>query len=327
MSGEPLSYLKEAGEAVASSLRAGDVVSMVTWDTTNSVVLDSHVAVGPNDPTVLAAFSGLSANGATDLASGLRAGYDLAEKNRSPDRINRVVLVSDGGANVGITDERLIAEKAGDQDADGIYLVGVGVGTATSYNDLLMDTVTDVGKGASVFLGEPGEAARMFGPDRFVEVLGVAARDVQVRLDLPPGFEIERFSGEEYSTNIAEIETQHLAPDDAMVFFQTLRTCAPDLGGDDTPLGVTVTWLDAITFEPHEARVQTTFGALLGAGSVQLRKGAAIYAYTQALSAAKERRPSTPDVVRAAIEAVGLADGENPGDADLAEIRSVLERL
>ncbi len=111
------------------------------------------------------------------------------------------------------------------------------------------------------------------------------------RLDLPPGFEIERFGGEEYSTNIAEIETQHLAPDDAMVFCQTLRTCTPELVRDDTPLGVTVTWLDAITLEPREARVQTTFGALLGAGSVQLRKGAAIYTYTQALSAAKDQRP------------------------------------
>ena len=47
-----------------------------------------------------------------------------------PGRINRVFLVSDGGANLGVTDAEIIGEHAGAHDEDGIYMVGVGVGEA-----------------------------------------------------------------------------------------------------------------------------------------------------------------------------------------------------
>ncbi len=327
MGGEPLDRLKDTGRAVASSLRAGDVVSMVTWSTSNSVVLESHLVDGPNDPAVLVAFNGLSASGGTDLAGGLRAGYELAEKNVAPGRINRVFLVSDGGANVGLTDEELIGQKAAGQDGDGIYMVGVGVGSASTYNDQLMDVVTDAGKGASVFIGDPTEALRVFGPEGFVRTLDVAARDVQIRLDLPPGFEIVRFSGEEYSTDPADIEPQHLAPDDAMVFFQTLHTCAPELADGDAELTVAARWLDAITLEEREVVRTATFGELIDAGTVQLYKGAAIYAYAEALDARRDgASPHAPAIV-AAWSALELADVEDPGDPDLAEIREVLGRL
>ena len=61
---------------------------MVTWDTRQNVLLDGVVVTGPDDPSVLSAFDGLSADGATDLSSGLAEGYRLAERNRTPERIS-----------------------------------------------------------------------------------------------------------------------------------------------------------------------------------------------------------------------------------------------
>src|SRR5690606_14876854 len=141
----------------------------------------------------------LDANGGTDLYGGLSSGYELAGRTWNPQAINRLVLISDGGANVGITDIELISQNAVRGGDDGVYLVGVGVGDAGSYHDRLMDDVTDAGKGASVFIGSEQDAAQMFG-ERFLETMGVAARDVRVELTLPPGFEIVSFSGEEYSS-------------------------------------------------------------------------------------------------------------------------------
>lgn len=59
-------------------------------------------------------------------------------------------------------------------------MVGVGVGSADTYNDTLMDQVTDAGKGASVFVPDADEAWRMF-DERFLETLLVAARDGRAR--------------------------------------------------------------------------------------------------------------------------------------------------
>ena len=104
MSGAPMNLQQETCRVIASSLRAGDLVSMVGWDTQNAVKLSGHEVTGANDDTVLAACNGLLANGGTDLSGGLTAGYGLAQQYYDSTRLNRIVLVSDGGANVGVTD-------------------------------------------------------------------------------------------------------------------------------------------------------------------------------------------------------------------------------
>ena len=324
MDGHPMDMQRAVCRAIAASLRAGDVVSMVGWDTSNAIKLAAHTVTGPADPTVVGECDALAAGGGTDLHGGLSAGYDLAHQQFDPARINRVVLVSDGGANAGVTDTDIIAAGAGGQDEDGIYLVGVGVGTNNTYNDALMDAVTDVGRGASLFIPSQQEADKMFGA-RFVQTMAVAARDVRVRLEMPPGFEIVRFSGEEYSDNAADIEPQHLAPDDAMVFHQTVETCAPELVDADATFGFTVQWKDAITREQRSIEVSKKIQELTAEESPMLRKGAAVFAYAEALKAWQQNPSSS--VLTPAFDALTRAEATLGGDPDLAEIRAILEAL
>jgi len=329
MDGAPMDKAREAGIAAASQLKAGDIVSMVTWSTARDVVLDGHVVTRPNDPVVIEAFEDLSAGGGTDLNAGLTYGYYYADINRSDAMVNRLVLVSDGGANVGITDADIIANYAGNRDEDGIYMVGLGVGNAWTYDPELMDTVTDLGRGASLYANDSSEVWKSMGSD-FINTMDVAARDVQVRLDLPPGFEIIRFSGEEYSEDPEEIEPQHLAPNDTMVFLQTIDTCAPELLVDDTQFDVHVTWKHPVTFEEQEATLTTSLSELLDADPTLLRKGQAVYEYAEALK--DWRNTSLPTTERAAAilaaaDAVDTALALDPDDLDLAEIQVILDNL
>jgi Ca-activated chloride channel family protein len=323
MSGHPMDMQREVCRTIAASLRKGDVVSMVGWDTTNAIKLEGYVVQSPSDPTIVDECNALEPGGGTDLSGGLNAGYKLATEHFSQGRINRVVLVSDGGANAGETDISVIATGAGDQGKDGIYLVGVGVGTSESYSDQLMDVVTDAGKGASLFIPSKAEASKMF-KDRFVSTMMVAARDVRVRLDMPPGFEIVKFSGEEFSTDPSEIEPQHLAPNDSMVFHQTVETCAPELVDAETTFTITTRYQDAVTFEIREVEETRKIAELLSLPSANLLKGAAVFAYAEGLKAVA-KGDMTGKVL--ALEAVALAEAALPGDQDLAEIRSVLEAL
>ncbi|MGB1699151.1 MAG: hypothetical protein ACPHRO_04290, partial [Nannocystaceae bacterium] len=208
-------------------------------------------------------------------------------------------------------------------EGDGIYMVGVGVGIAY-YNDELMDAVTDAGKGASVYIADNSDAWERFGA-RFENTMMVAARNVQVRIDLPPGFEITKFSGEEFGADPTEIEPQHIAPNDAMVFNQDIETCAPDLATDSDEFTVIVTWEDVVTKEPRATSRTYTFGDLKAAGAGKnMLKGNALTAYTEALIAYKDYDNS---LMSAAIAAVDEALVANPTDADLLEIRSILLAL
>jgi len=328
MSGKPITLLKTVCTTIAGQLKEGDIASMVVWDTSNAIVLDNHEITGADDPTLLAACNGMAAGGGTDLYGGLTAGYSVASTNFSSDMINRILLVSDGGANAGVTELNIIGDAAGDNNADGIYMVGVGVGDGGSYNDELMDAVTDAGKGASVFIGNSAEAETIFA-DRFVSTMDVAARDVRVKLDLPAGFQVVKFSGEEISSDPTEVEPQNLAPSDTMVFYQTLETCAPELVSDDTAIEVTVRFKDPLTFTESEETVTVTFGDLLGEDSAILLKGAAIYDYAEGLKLYQEAYTSSDraDIISAVLETLTIAEDANPGDTDLEEIRTILESL
>ncbi|MBW2522940.1 MAG: VWA domain-containing protein [Deltaproteobacteria bacterium] len=317
MGGPSLERERAVVKAVAQSLAAGDVVNMVTWDTSNAVVMSGHEVSGPNDATLVAAANNLSANGGTNLHGGLVAGYDLATQHYGTNRLNRIFLVSDGRANVGITDEELIGQHADDADAEGIYMVGVGTGPPDGYNDTLMDVVTDAGRGAYVYVDSHAEAEHLF-VDRFDEVMEVAARGVQVELTMPWYFEMHKFYGEEYSENPQEVTPQHLAPSDAMIFSQVLKACDPSVVDPEDTIDVKATWQTPLTYQPMETSVSFTVGDLLAGSKDQLVKGKAIVAYAEALKTGLNAD------LHAAYDEVTAANTGGT-DPELSEIAALLQ--
>jgi len=324
MNGQPLDLLKAVCRTIAGQLSRGDVVSMVVWNTIQTPIFDGYRVEGPNDAMLLQAIDRLSSNGSTDLDSGLRAGYDLAEENFDRDRLNRVILISDGQANVGQVDPDLIGQAADDSDGEGIYLVGVGVGDGI--NDTLLERVTDWGRGAYIFIDSADEAEKMFG-NRFYENMEIAARALRMEVTLPWYFIMKQFHGEEWSENPNEIEPQHLAPNDAMVFHQVIGACQADLVDDEDEIVVRANFADPQNRQRKTVEQTVAVGDLLAQTLARQIKGNAVVAYAKALEASVTlpRGESKP-----AIEA--LADQleayfEETGDADCAEMAEVLNTL
>jgi Ca-activated chloride channel homolog len=319
MAGEPLELMREAVRATASQLVAGDVVSLVTWNTDRRVALSGHAVAGPNDPAVLNAVAQVAANGGTDLHGGLIAGYELAEAHNGLDRVNRIIVISDGQANVGVTDEELIGLKANSENKEGIYLVGVGVGDGV--NDTLMDTVTDAGNGAYVYLDSREEAWRMFG-QRFVESVEVGARNVQVKARLPWYMSMRRFYGEEYSPVPFTVKPQHLAPGDSMVISQVLAACAGAPASDADPIEVVADWVVPLTYEKKSATFASTLGALKASTRAEIARGKAIIAYAEWLKGYPLDANRTSKARQVLAQA--LAADVNGNDEAMAEIRELV---
>lgn len=322
MDGEPMELQRAAVRALTSTLIEGDVVSAVTWSDNQTPIFAGHVVSGPDDATLLALADGLISNGGTNLDAGLRVGYDLARQYHQPGTLSRVVLISDGQANVGVTEESIIGAAAEDRDGEGIYLVGVGVGPGV--NDTLMDIVTDAGRGAYVYLDEPEEARRVF-VDRFGETMLVAARDVRIELTLPPYFGIAKFYGEEYSPDPTKVRTQHLAPDDSMMLFQILRPCDPSLPRASDPYQVRVTWSDPATGTSREEVQQTTLGQL-GIDDGNLGKAAAIVAYAEAIKQLSVLGVPARIAALQSAKAAVIAVNGSAEDPDLAAVVATLDK-
>lgn len=318
MSGHPLEMAQETMYAVAASLQEGDVVSIVDWSSSPDVILRGEVVDGADDPDLMAAIAGLRTGGSTNLAAGLQTAYDVAADYWSADRTNRVILVSDGGANTGPTDEDLIGSWAADSEGEGIYLIGVGASDPSAYDDALMDTVTDLGRGAYLFVDSPSEAVRQFSGDRFLANLEVAAKDVQLAMTLPPGWVVDRFDGEEIGTDPDEVREQHLAPNDAMLYHMTLRDC----GADPTePLSFAASWREPRAAVDHVDAATFDMATMLDADSTQIDKAGAILAYARAFDEVWQKsggeRTAYLDEVYAVVQDAYRA---RPDDAELAEV-------
>ncbi|MHC4840301.1 MAG: vWA domain-containing protein, partial [Planctomycetota bacterium] len=114
----------------------------------------------------------------------IRIGYEVASEAFRKNAINRVILCSDGVANVGPTDHKTILENIAKHRRKGITLSTVGYGMS-NYNDTLMEQLGDKGDGHYAYVDSLVEAKRVF-VDNLTGALQVVARDTKVQVEFNP---------------------------------------------------------------------------------------------------------------------------------------------
>lgn len=227
MYGDRLVYTKEAMKMLVNAMRTGDRLSLTVFNSTGRLELESTAYSSAGKAEMIAAIDGLNATGGTNMKAGLDIAYAQAQGNYDSNMLNRVILFSDGDANVGETDYEAIADFTRMNNAEGIYLSGVGVGS--NYAMGRMDALTDAGKGAHVFLPNAAEVEIVFGP-MLRKMIEVAADDISIEVELPAGFSLASFSGEEVSTNPEErVQNVVLAAGDDMTIFATFEAQSAEL--------------------------------------------------------------------------------------------------
>ena len=134
--------------------------------------------------TIARAIDQLQPGGSTNLEAGLRLGYGLARETLTENGIDRVVLASDGVANVGLTDPEGILSGVREDAAAGIELVAVGVGMG-NYNDALLEQLADDGDGFYAYVNGQDEARRLFTED-LTGTLQSVALDAKAQVEFDP---------------------------------------------------------------------------------------------------------------------------------------------
>jgi Ca-activated chloride channel family protein len=133
---------------------------------------------------ILAAIDGLSAGGSTAMASGIDLAYELAARTLSPDSISRVIVLSDGDANVGKTSHEAILNGITEHVKKGVTLSTVGFGMG-NYKDTMMEQLANKGNGESYYIDGLSAAKRVF-QEQLGGTLQVIAQDVKIQVEWNP---------------------------------------------------------------------------------------------------------------------------------------------
>jgi Ca-activated chloride channel family protein len=177
-----LTLVKKALRLLVDELKPDDKIGIVVYESQGRVVLEPTSLECRSE--IIRAIEQLYPGGSTNAEEGLRLGYWMAERNFEQGKINRIILCSDGVANVGRTSAKDFLKWIKRYADRGITLTTVGFGMG-NYNDILMEKLGDKGNGHYAYVDNLSEARRIF-VENLTGTLQVIARDVKVQVDFNP---------------------------------------------------------------------------------------------------------------------------------------------
>ncbi|MDY0060285.1 MAG: VWA domain-containing protein [Myxococcota bacterium] len=225
MMGEKLQRAKEAAKLAVERLRPDDVVAVVTYSDTVSVLVPATRAVARE--AILDAIDSIGASGSTALFAGVSKGAEEVRRFYHPHRVNRIVLLSDGLANVGPSSPAALGSLGESLGREGIGVTTIGLGL--DYNEDLMTQLAGRSEGNHFFAQTPEDLQRGFDLE-FSIGLAVAMRDVRVAIRCAEGVRPVRLlsgTGDIVGQQVAVRLNQLYAGKEAVVLLE-LQTAFPE---------------------------------------------------------------------------------------------------
>jgi Ca-activated chloride channel family protein len=179
---DKMGLLKQSLHLLVDRLSDDDTVALATYAGGVREVLPPTGAA--NRRVLHAAIDSLDAGGSTAMEGGLQLAYRLADAARIEGHESRVIVLSDGDANVGATSHEEILESIREYAGRGITLTTVGFG-AGNYKDTMMEQLANQGDGNYSYIDGIEEAGKVFGAD-LEGTLEVIARDVKIQVAFNP---------------------------------------------------------------------------------------------------------------------------------------------
>jgi len=173
---------QECLRVLGRQLRPEDRVSVVAFARTARLVLDG---ISGRDGANLPQWAGeLAPDGGTNLEDAMNVAYQAALRHFLPNGVNRVVLLTDGAANLGDVEPESLKKKVEANRKQGIALDCFGIGW-DGYNDDLLEVLSRNGDGRYGFVNTPEAAVSEFA-GQLAGALRVAASDVKVQVEFNP---------------------------------------------------------------------------------------------------------------------------------------------
>ncbi|WP_247718067.1 vWA domain-containing protein [Qipengyuania proteolytica] len=177
---DKLPLVKTAMRQLAGQLTRKDRVSIVVYAGAAGLVLDAT----NDERKIKDALDLLEAGGSTAGGAGIELAYRVAEANRIPGGVNRVILATDGDFNVGTSDRESLVELIERKRETGVTLSVLGFGRG-NLNDAMMEQVANHGNGNYSYIDSALEARKVLG-DEMGATLFTIAKDVKIQVEFNP---------------------------------------------------------------------------------------------------------------------------------------------
>lgn len=182
MSGEKLSRARDAAKLAIARLQNDDTVSVVTYDNVVEVLIPATKLT--DKQSVYQAIEKITSRGSTALFAGVSKGAEELRKFRKEEAINRVILLSDGQANIGPQSPKELGDLGASLAKEGISVTTIGLGNG--YNEDLMNKLALNSDGNHSFVETPSELAQVFDQE-LGGLLSVVAQNITLTVELAEG--------------------------------------------------------------------------------------------------------------------------------------------
>jgi Ca-activated chloride channel family protein len=191
MAGDKIAKAREAALEAVQRLAPDDIVALVTYDTTVQTLVPAQ-RVG-DGRRLERAIRGIEVAGNTALYGGVTRGADEVRRHMEDRRfVNRVILLSDGLANVGPSSPEELGRLGASLVKEGISVTTIGLGLG--FNEDLMTRLAQRSDGNTYFVEHSADLPRIFAAE-LGDVLSVVARRVVIEIEFPAGVRPIHFVG------------------------------------------------------------------------------------------------------------------------------------
>lgn len=269
MTGDALDNVKKAASHLIDSLKETDYVSVVGFSDQVSVVAPSQPV--SDRASIKQSIDQLFASGATNIYEAVDIGRREAMRHFSADKVNRIVLLSDGEATAGVLEDDRILALADSSRTDGLSLSTLGVGE--EYDEVLLGQLARRGGGNHYFIRTPEAIPQIFTAE-LSKMKSVVAKNLKIRVKPADGTQVRMLNQRYRCETINEEFFVHLDEHEAgrpQVTILEVEVSAR-AEGDFCPATLDLTYdnlVDHVRGESLTASLQITFVA----DSTQIRSG------------------------------------------------------
>lgn len=179
---QELPTIKTGLKMLVNKLRPEDRISLVTYAGHTALVLPNTPI--SNKAEIMAGLDSLVSGGGTNGESGINMAYAENQQHFIEGGINRIILMSDGDFNVGVSRTTTLVELIEEKRRQGVSFSTMGIG-GSNYQDDRMEQMANKGNGTYTFLGDINDAREVFA-DRFISTIKTIAKDVKYQIEFNP---------------------------------------------------------------------------------------------------------------------------------------------
>ncbi len=190
MSGQKIEQARKAAIAAVNRLKDRDIVSVVLYNSSAQVLVPATKAT--DRASIIRKIKSVTAGGSTALFAGVSKGAAEVRKFLDSESVNRVILLSDGLANIGPKSPRELERLGASLVKEGISVSTLGLGL--SYNEDLMSGLAAAGSGNHIFVEEADDLIAVFNSE-FNDLMSVVAGDFKIEATLAAGVRPVRVLG------------------------------------------------------------------------------------------------------------------------------------